>query len=144
MQSFLGCLNFILKTSVSQPKKLWCSFVYVWFIRSNWPRAIEQLQPDKLETLPTVQSIAPFPVLQRTLQTYFMMFDERLYDTERLCTYGVVIWRLPDRKIEHTFNGLVSNATNNVTEYYGYIEGLKMALQTHIPDHFVLGDSQLR
>ncbi len=101
------------------------------------------LRPNKLDNLPGSSPMAPFPVLQRTAEAYVMTFDGSVCNTERLGSYGVVIWHLPEWTIEHAFNGLTPDATNNVAEYHGCIEGLKRAIQTNLLDLIVLGDSQL-
>ena len=119
----------LLTTSMTPPDKLM--------------DALGHLRPNKLDQMPITNPIAPLPILERTAVARIMTFDGSVCNTERLGSYGVVIWKLPEWTIEYAFNGLVTGATNNVAEYNGCIAGLRKAISMNLLDLIVLGDSQL-
>ncbi|EFX60095.1 hypothetical protein DAPPUDRAFT_72824, partial [Daphnia pulex] len=74
---------------------------------------------------------------------YYATFDGGVKLTERIGSFGAILWRLPDWTIVAAVQGVVEDATVNVAEYHGCLAALKLATQNNVGTLDVFGDSRL-
>jgi ribonuclease HI len=100
------------------------------------------LCPHKIESIAKPISIS-LPVFGMQEEAYVATFDGGVKSVERVGSFGVVIWKLPEWKILTAFNGVVSDATVNTAEYHGCIAALQWAVDNQIVKFHVFGDSRI-
>ncbi|KAF0692820.1 hypothetical protein As57867_016082, partial [Aphanomyces stellatus] len=103
--------------------------------------AFERFKPT-IKALPRPLMPA-MPKFSATDSLVVATFDGSVTLSERVGSYGVVLWQLPNWDVIWAGHGVVTDATVNVAEYNGLLSALRQAAALGIHALQVFGDSRL-
>ncbi|KAF0690779.1 Aste57867_17859 [Aphanomyces stellatus] len=105
--------------------------------------AFERFKPT-IKALPNPRPLMPaMPKFSATDSLVVATFDGSVTLSERVGSYGVVLWQLPNWDVIWAGHGVVTDATVNVAEYSGLLCVLRQAAALGIHALQVFGDSRL-
>ena len=102
---------------------------------------MEHLTPMKAITEPPVY--IGLPEFQPNQEAWVATFDGGVKLSERVGSYGGILWKLPEWTIEAAIQGVVEDATVNIAEYHGCMKVMQLALNRNIKELYVIGDSRI-
>ena len=74
---------------------------------------------------------------------YLLSFDGAAKLKSNVGSAGVVLWKLPEWTIVSAQGFHLENVTVNEAEYYGMLQGMRMALDMGIKELVIVGDSRI-
>ena len=81
--------------------------------------------------------------LEDNYDGYLLSFDGAAKLKTNVGSAGIVLWKLPEWTIVTAQGFHLENVTVNEAEYYGMLQGLRVALELNISELVVVGDSRI-
>jgi ribonuclease HI len=110
--------------------------------RSELEAVLNEIAP--MKTISDIPVIRPIPELRRDTHGFALTFDGAVrVKGDKIGTYGMILWALPDWTVVAAEYGVQPNLTVNDSEYHGLIGALQLAIKEGVTKVIVCGDSRI-